>query len=180
MPVLERVGQFRIAEALLVEIGADAEDDPDGRGSGGAGGRGAGGVQEVDEDAPVRLVGAEGERLLELVHDHDRPVVRAGRAVRPGRDRLAHGPGDVRGVAARQRRVPCRFPLGIAGVGGDGGEIRDTADQLTQRIGTRDELEHRAGRVGGVGGGTVAGRSGGGVAGRSGAVVGGPVGSAGG
>lgn len=89
MPVLERVGQLGVVEAALVEVGAYAEENEGGRGRVRVGGR-AGGVQHLDERTPGRLVRAERERLLELVHDHHRPAG-GGLALSPRGDRLPDG-----------------------------------------------------------------------------------------
>ncbi len=51
-------------------------------------------MQDLDEGTPVRLVGAEGERLLELVHDDDRTRTGGRLAARPGGD---GGTDGVRG-----------------------------------------------------------------------------------
>ncbi len=132
VPVLQRIGQFRMAQALLVEVGPYAEEDEDG-GRVICVGRRARGVQDLDEGAPVGLVGAEGERLLELVHDDDRTG--GGRpAPRPCPDGFPHRPREMRGTGRRRRRI-------LRG-GDDVGELGDPAGQLGERIGSRYEL-HR-------------------------------------
>ncbi len=73
VPVLQGVGQFGVAQTLFVEVGAHAEGDLDGRRVLGAGAGCAGGLEDADERASGPLVRAEGEDLLELVHDQDRP-----------------------------------------------------------------------------------------------------------
>lgn len=154
VPVLQRVGQLRIAEALLVEVGADAEDDEDGGvgSAGSAGGRGRG-VEDLDEGAPDRLVGAEGERLLELVHDDDGPRGGPGLAVRPGGDGLPGGVGELgrtglwsdggarRGGPRREGPFCGGAVRGTLLPGDEVGELGDPERQLPQGISSWHELE---------------------------------------
>ena len=70
-------------------------------------------LQELDERPPVRLVGAEGERLLELVHDDDRAAAgRSRRAAptprRPPVPRRANAgvPGSLCGGDVRRAGIP--------------------------------------------------------------------------
>ncbi|EPH41052.1 putative WD repeat-containing protein [Streptomyces aurantiacus JA 4570] len=131
VPVLQRVGQLGVPEALLVEVGADAEDDERGggvtgiTGAVGVAGR-AGGVQELDEGTPVRLVGAEGEGFLELVHDEDRPAGGGGRAPGPRGDGFPYGLGK----------------LGCIGL--QGAELGYSPGELGEGVGARHELQHWA------------------------------------
>lgn len=105
VPVLQRVGQFGVPEAVLVEVGAYAQDHE--RGSWVTGVTGVTGVaggarrlKDLDEGAPARLVGAEGERLLELIHDDDRPGVAGRLAPGPGRDGFPHRVRESRSTTA--------------------------------------------------------------------------------
>nr|WP_251015273.1 hypothetical protein [Streptomyces sp. ISL-99] len=133
--MLQRVGQFGIPEALLVEVGAYAEDYEHGGWAIGVGGR-ARSVEELDESARVRLVGAEGERLLELIHDDDRTGGGGCLALRPRRDGLPHRVSELRCAGLLRRRLRRSRD--------HTGELRNPAGQLRERITSRYELQYLA------------------------------------
>ena len=106
--VLQRGDQFRVVAALRVEVGPDAEDDP------GAASRTADGTEQLDEPGPLPLVTAEGEHLLELVHQQQDLCER-----RPADERLADRQVEVGGVrlqvgAAAPVAMPSRAPSWMA------------------------------------------------------------------
>ncbi|CAM5700185.1 hypothetical protein SANTM175S_08814 [Streptomyces antimycoticus] len=101
----------------------------------------ADGVEELDERVLVRLVRAEGERLLELIHDHHRTGGGGRLAVRPRRDGLAHRPREP--GSAGLPRLGAGLPrLRFGRRGDDVREFGDPAGQLGERVGARHELQH--------------------------------------
>ena len=112
---LERGPQRPMPDARVVEVGAHADQHQRGglrtvRGPGGQP------VQQVDEDLPLPLVGAQGEGFLELVDQDHRPrrCARPGRPSWDARQRPAHaghallrggqpGPGQRLGFPASER-----------------------------------------------------------------------------
>jgi hypothetical protein len=108
LPRLQRRGKPRVADGVIVEVGAQRENDQ----------RRTGQLAQLgDEVAPLRLVGADREDRLELVHDDRRPaaVVPVSaqfgqlrlevRKRRGGRFEHRHRSGDA-GSGLRQGREP--------------------------------------------------------------------------
>ena len=96
LPGLQRVGQFRVAQGLVVEVGPERQDH------GGLAGQVA---DRGDELPPLVLVLAPGEDRLELVHDQVADLGRKLLAEVGGRGGGRH---DQRGRAGQPRHQPGR------------------------------------------------------------------------
>ncbi len=79
VPVLQRVGQLGVPQAPVVEVGAYAQGHQH-RWRAAVGAGRAGGLSSRMNTRRSRLVGAEGEEFLELVHDDDRTGTGGGAA----------------------------------------------------------------------------------------------------
>ena len=88
--VLHGFGEFRVLRAVRVEIGADAEHDPD------AAGRVLGrGDQRRQEAVPLLDVRAEREHLFELVDDQDDIAFAVGHQLAGGQAEVGRVRGEV-------------------------------------------------------------------------------------